>query len=168
MNVDNDSWVLLIYKIPPHPTRLRLQIWRRLQRLGALYLQDAVCILPARPDLVENMQYVAETIAEMNGTYHLFSADTLFPEDSKRIQSDFQLLASARFDEIDSSLSSIELGLEDGSPQRLERGDEEFRRERTAYLKARKIAYFGAENESSVEGHLDELQHALEQSPHRK
>ena len=54
------EWVLLVYKIPPHPTRLRAQVWRKLQRYGAIYLQNSVCIVPATSELAENMQWIAD------------------------------------------------------------------------------------------------------------
>ena len=41
------SWVLLVYKIPREPTSSRAVIWRKLKRLGALLLHDAVWVLPA-------------------------------------------------------------------------------------------------------------------------
>src|SRR5437899_2513667 len=49
MATESQKWTLLVYRIPAQPTRLRLQIWRRLQKMGALYLQNAVCLLPSRP-----------------------------------------------------------------------------------------------------------------------
>src|SRR5579872_5914558 len=95
-----NPWTLLVYKIPSQPTRLRLQIWRRLQRMGALYLQDAVCVVPSRPDLDENMQYIAEAVAEMGGTYHLFKATAFFPEGDSRLAEGFHDLADTAFEEI--------------------------------------------------------------------
>jgi DNA-binding transcriptional regulator PaaX len=41
------TWTLLIYTIPSQPTRLRAAIWRELKKLGAVYLRDGVCVLPA-------------------------------------------------------------------------------------------------------------------------
>src|ERR1041385_1026342 len=95
-----NSWTLLVYKIPSQPSRLRLQVWRKLQRMGALYLQDAVCVLPSRPDLDENMQYIAVAIAEMGGTYHLFQASAFFPDGAARLGEGFRALAAAAFDKI--------------------------------------------------------------------
>src|SRR5689334_16135150 len=94
------DWTLLVYKIPPQPTRLRLQIWRRLQKMGALYLQDAVCLLPALPEHTENMQYVAAAIEEMGGACFLFEAGSMLPTDRGDIETQFRQLADARLDEI--------------------------------------------------------------------
>src|SRR5207247_2541547 len=99
-NMATDEWALLVYRIPAQPSRLRLQIWRLLQRMGAVYLQNAACLLPARPDLVENMQYVAATIQEMGGTCHLFNARTLLPDGDSRIRDEFRDLVDGRLEEI--------------------------------------------------------------------
>lgn len=39
-------WLLLVYKVPSEPSRVRVSVWRELKRLGAVYLQQAVCLLP--------------------------------------------------------------------------------------------------------------------------
>src|SRR5438445_12685571 len=90
MTMQSNQWMLLVYKIPTQPTRLRLQIWRKLQRMGAVYLQDAVCLLPSRPELDENMQYGAENIQEMGRTCHLFSARATLPGWPQQVPKDFR------------------------------------------------------------------------------
>jgi len=39
-------WLLLIYRLPAEPSSARTAIWRETKRLGALSLQNAVCMLP--------------------------------------------------------------------------------------------------------------------------
>lgn len=159
----NLEWTLLVYKIPPQPTRLRLQIWRRLQRMGALYLQDAVCVLPARADLQENMQYIGETITEMDGTYHLFTAKCIFADGGERIVDSFRQLADMRYEEIAARTRIVEASLEAAvSLTALEGAEEDLKRERIAYLKAKRLAYFGSDRENEVERRLDTLRSSLD------
>lgn len=61
------SWVLLHYKIPPEPTARRVFVWRKLKRLGAILLHDAVWVLPATPSTREQLQWLAAEIAEFGG-----------------------------------------------------------------------------------------------------
>ena len=35
------GWLLLVYRVPPEPSRLRAAVWRRLKSLGAIYLQNS-------------------------------------------------------------------------------------------------------------------------------
>ena len=157
------EWTLLVYKIPANPSRLRLQVWRRLQRMGALYLQDAVCLLPARPDLVENMQYIAQTIAEMEGIYHLFTAKSLFSDGTERLVQQFRHLADTRYADISERIKIVEATLEDAaSLTALETAEEDLKRERVAYLKAKRLSYFGSDWEVEVETHLDTLRCSLD------
>ena len=79
------EWVVLVYKIPPQPTRLRAQVWRKLQRYGAVYLQNSVCIVPATSELAENMQWIADEIREMGGDAYLFRATASSPREESRI-----------------------------------------------------------------------------------
>jgi hypothetical protein len=42
------SWLVLVYRVPSEPTRLRAAVWRRLKALGAVYLANSVAIMRAR------------------------------------------------------------------------------------------------------------------------
>ena len=58
------AWVLLHYKIPREPTAPRVSAWRKLKRLGAILLQDAVWVLPATPHTREDFQWLAAEIGD--------------------------------------------------------------------------------------------------------
>jgi hypothetical protein len=163
MAKQTNNWTLLTYKIPAQPTRLRLKIWRKLQSMGAVYLQDAVYLLPSRPDLDENMAYVANSIQEMGGTCHLFSAAALLPGSDEAIATEFRVQADSRLGEIAGRLEKIQNSLEQATvPTDLERIEEELKRERVAYLRARRLAYFGSTQEATVDDRLDALKRALD------
>lgn len=36
------EWILLIHQLPPKPTNLRVRIWRKLQKLGAVAIKNSV------------------------------------------------------------------------------------------------------------------------------
>ena len=60
-------WLLLLYKVPPEPTANRVSVWRKLKRLGALLLHDAVWVLPPSPRTLEELQWLAAEIRERGG-----------------------------------------------------------------------------------------------------
>ncbi|MCL5995237.1 MAG: hypothetical protein M1546_04190 [Chloroflexi bacterium] len=74
------AWMLLIYKVPTDPARKRTYVWRRLKKLGALYLQQAVALLPSRPGLAAQMQDLARRIVEFEGEVTLLTAHSASPE----------------------------------------------------------------------------------------
>src|SRR6266851_907424 len=61
------AWLLLIYKIPTEPARKRTYVWRKLKKLGAIYLQQAAALLPDQPGLRAEMDRLAERIREYEG-----------------------------------------------------------------------------------------------------
>lgn len=157
------NWTLLVYKIPSQPTRLRLQIWRKLQAMGALYLQNAVCLLPARPDLDENLHYVTQMIEETGGTCYLFSTSALLPGSDARLIGEFQAIADDKIAEIVQRLEAIQTRLEAAAtPSDLERVEGDLKRERISYLRARRQAYFGSTREAEADERLDALKRALD------
>jgi hypothetical protein len=164
MRSPQTAWTLLVYKIPTQPSRLRLQIWRKLQVMGALYVQNAACLLPARPDLDENMQYIAAQIEEMGGSCYLFSASALLPGSVERLVEEFRAQADSHLEEIIERLDKVSATLETvASPSALERAEGELKRERVAYLRARRLAFFGSTKEAEVDAQLDALKRSLDE-----
>jgi len=82
------SWLLLVYKIASEPSARRVYVWRKLKRLGAILLHDAVWVLPANPHTREHLQWLAVEIKEMEGDVTLWETATLIfgQEDSLREQ----------------------------------------------------------------------------------
>ena len=74
------GWLLLIYRVPPEPTRLRSTVWRRIKSLGAIYLQNSVAALPASPANERSLRKLRREIVDMSGTAILFAAGALAGE----------------------------------------------------------------------------------------
>lgn len=70
-------WLLLHYKLPAQPSALRVYIWRKLKRLGAILLNDAVWVLPDTPRTAEHFQWLAAEIQEMQGDANLWRSNLL-------------------------------------------------------------------------------------------
>jgi hypothetical protein len=68
------QWLLLLYKVPPEPTANRVSVWRKLKRLGAILLHDAVWVLPPSPRTVEELRWLAAEIRERGGDAMLWEA----------------------------------------------------------------------------------------------
>jgi hypothetical protein len=65
------SWFVLVYKLPPEPTRYRASVWRKLRAAGAIYLQNGVSALPDDPRSERVMRGVAQEVREYEGTAYL-------------------------------------------------------------------------------------------------
>ena len=60
-------WLLLIHQIPPKPNYLRVKVWRRLQRLGAVAIKNSVYILPKSESAYEDFEWVRREIVACGG-----------------------------------------------------------------------------------------------------
>jgi hypothetical protein len=67
-------WLLLIHQIPPKPDYLRVKIWRRLQRLGAVPVKNSVYVLPKSDQTQEDFQWVLREVVESGGDASLCEA----------------------------------------------------------------------------------------------
>lgn len=65
MNAQN--WLLLTYKVPPEPAKKRIALWRKLKGMGAVYLQNGVCLLPKTDDHTRRLKIIENEINEMAG-----------------------------------------------------------------------------------------------------
>jgi hypothetical protein len=100
-------WILLSSRVPREPTRLRLAIWRRLKRLGALLVHDAVWMLPADAKTREAFEWLAEEIEEQGGTAWVWEAAGLSPAQDREAVELFRGEADARYAEIGASARAI-------------------------------------------------------------
>lgn len=50
---------------------LRMQVWRKLRSLGALYLQQSVCLLPDRPEVAREARRLLDRVRHQGGSGRL-------------------------------------------------------------------------------------------------
>src|SRR5262245_58166118 len=101
------TWILLSSRLPREPTRLRLAVWRRLKRIGAVLLHDSVWILPADAKTREAFEWLAEEIEEQGGTALTWEAQSLSPDQDRRLVQQFRSEADERYQELAASAKAI-------------------------------------------------------------
>jgi hypothetical protein len=101
------TWVLLSSRLPREPSRLRLSVWRRLKRLGAVLLHDAVWVLPADAGTREAVEWLAEEIEEQGGTAFVWEATGLSSDQDRHLVDLFRRDADARYGEIEATARAI-------------------------------------------------------------
>lgn len=94
------KWLLLVYRIPREPTAIRVSVWRKLKRLGAVAIQDAVWTLPATPRTQEQFQWLAAEISELNGDAVLWQADQLYATNTDALCRQFVETVEAEYRDI--------------------------------------------------------------------
>lgn len=63
----SQNWLLLTYKVPAEPAKKRVALWRKLKGMGAVYLQNGVCLLPKTDDHARRLKMIENEINEMAG-----------------------------------------------------------------------------------------------------
>ncbi|MDQ2873647.1 MAG: ChrB domain-containing protein [Actinomycetota bacterium] len=71
------TWLLLIYKVPADPARLRATVWRRLKGLGAVYLQDGTAALPVSSPAERSLRALRNEIGGFGGVGYLMRCATI-------------------------------------------------------------------------------------------
>jgi hypothetical protein len=79
------NWLLLHYKLPNKPSALRVYIWRKLKRLGAILLSDSVWILPENERTTEQIQWLTAEIQERGGSAYYWRANAILGEQEQSI-----------------------------------------------------------------------------------
>lgn len=94
------QWLLLIYKVPRDPTRFRTYLWRQMRMLGALSLQQMVCVLPKTPDHESEMQRLVAKIEEFRGEAHVLTFTSPSKEWEDRIITRFNATINEDYAEV--------------------------------------------------------------------
>jgi hypothetical protein len=98
--MQDQSRLVLVYRVPTEPASKRIAVWRDLKRMGALYLQQCVCILPDFPTVRGDLARITAKIPEMEGESTLFEVPRLSEADEARIVAAFRVLRDKEYAEI--------------------------------------------------------------------
>lgn len=104
-----NNWLLLTYKLASEPSARRVYIWRKLKRLGAISIFDAVWVLPDSPRTHEQFQWLAAEIQEMGGDAMFWKAQSVLSGQEETLVLQFSK-------EIDSAYQSMLARLEQPAP----------------------------------------------------
>ncbi len=99
-NLNEGRWLLLIHQIPPRPAYLRVKIWRRLQRLGAVAIKNSVYVLPKSNQANEDFQWVLREIIGSGGEASLYEALLIDGLSDEEVESLFHAARDAEYNQI--------------------------------------------------------------------
>jgi hypothetical protein len=162
-----DGWLLLVYRVPSEPTRLRATVWRRLKSLGAVYLQNSAAVLPAGKAAEHALRRLRREILEMQGTAVLLSCSALLGE--RDIRALFEAARDSEYEEILDKCQDFHAGLdkeyaaEHFTYGELEENEVELVKLRNWFAKVESRDVFGSPGQAAAREALDGCEHALEQ-----
>ncbi len=100
------SWALLVFTLPREPSAPRVAVWRKLKKLGAVLLHDAVWVLPAQPALLEHFRWLAAEIRESSGEALVWVAEQGLPGQDDALIAQFHAQAEAEYQAILAALDA--------------------------------------------------------------
>ena len=158
------SWLILTYRVPGEPGRLRSRVWRRLKAAGAVYLTSSVAALPASPAAERLLRRLRTDITRMGGSAQLMragavagGADLVRLFNAARDDEYAQLIAGC--DDLMGMIGSSAAGPPGFAG--LEQGDRELARLTGWYKKVRARDAFGASQAESAVTALAKCRDAL-------
>jgi len=160
------GWLLLIYRVPPEPTRLRSTVWRRIKSLGAIYLQNSVAALPASPAAERALRKLRREILDMSGTAVLLSATVL--ADETGVRNAFQAARDDEYEEIADKCADFlqqvqkEWDASHFTYAELEENEVDLVKLRNWFAKVAERDVFGATGRSATEQALEACEQSLE------
>jgi hypothetical protein len=160
------TWLVLIYRIPPEPTRLRSTVWRRIKSLGAIYLQNSAAALPASAATERALRKLRREIIDMSGTAVLLSCEVLVGESD--VRDAFQAARNDEYAEIvdrcEDFLQQVKKEYADShfTYAELEENEVDLVKLRNWFAKVRERDVFDADGWQSAEKALEGCEHSLE------
>jgi hypothetical protein len=85
----NEAWLVLAYTLPAEPSRMRVSIWRRLRKLGAVYLDEGVWVLPNSEEMAGALKIVVREIENFGGTAAAFVSSDFEGSQAGRMRARF-------------------------------------------------------------------------------
>jgi hypothetical protein len=98
--MSDSAWLVLAYTLPPEPSRMRVSVWRRLRKLGAVYMDEGVWVLPNTQALAGELRSVVRDIENFGGQAAAFvSADMEQPQ-AERLKARFVAARDEEYEEL--------------------------------------------------------------------
>ncbi|HET9341958.1 MAG TPA: chromate resistance protein ChrB domain-containing protein [Candidatus Eremiobacteraceae bacterium] len=112
-----NRWLLLIHQIPRTPSYLRVKVWRRLQRLGALQIKNSVYAMAAGEQALEDLVWVVREIEQGGGEASICEASFVHGLSDEQVEAAFRAARDADYRAIaaDARRIGADLGRKDAA-----------------------------------------------------
>lgn len=158
--MDLKNWLLLTYKVPAEPAKRRVALWRRLKGLGAVYLQNGVCLLPKTDDHVRRLKMLENDIAEMKGESVILETVALDRSQQEKVVARFKSDRDEQYREFLGKCSDFEVEITNETESNhftyaeLEENDVDLKKLQSWLEKIKKLDFYAAELRSEADERL--------------
>ena len=154
-------WLLLIYRTRAGSSSRRTYVWRQLRQLGAVYLQQAVAVLPDRGELRAGLDQLGGRIRAGGGEASLL--ETVSPSATWQAEliERFNLARNAEYDEVIESVERFEDEIRRETRKKrfmfaeLEESETDWEKLRRWFARLTDRDFFGATGRAGAEAAMD-------------
>jgi hypothetical protein len=101
------GWLLVTVSTAGAPASLRVHVWRRLRSLGALYLQQSVCLLPATDTTVRAVRRLVDRVRRDGGHARVLRLALTEPGEEAAVIEQFRQERAAEYAEVLERIPSL-------------------------------------------------------------
>ncbi|MGW3349726.1 Chromate resistance protein ChrB [Nonomuraea rubra] len=99
-NTEEPGWLLVSMSTAGAAPTLRVQVWRKLRSLGALYLQQSVCLLPEREQTVRQLRRLLDRVHQQGGNGRMLRLTLTDAGEERQIVGEFNAARDAEYAEV--------------------------------------------------------------------
>jgi hypothetical protein len=160
------TWLLVVVSTGGSST-LRVHAWRRLRSLGALYLQNSVCLLPQRSETTRAVARLLDRVQREGGEGQALAISLAETAEERRIVAAFSAERSDEYREICSRTPAFleEIAMERrrgrATYTEIEESEADLQRLRTWLERVQARDYFGADGRAEAEVAVERCGEAL-------
>lgn len=168
MMMNDQNWLLLTYKVPPEPAKKRISLWRKLKGMGAVYLQNGVCLLPKTDDHTRRLKMLENEIMEMGGEAVILETVALDKAQENKVVARFKADRDEEYEEFLDKCKDFEAEIAKETNANhftyaeLEENDVDLKKLRSWLEKIRKLDFYGANLAPEAEKRLAECESLLD------
>lgn len=162
------SWLLLTYKVPAEPSKFRVAIWRRIRSLGAVYIQNSICVLPTTTEHQRQFRMVQADIERAGGEAVIFETLALDPKQESRVVSYFKHDRDQDYEEFLDKCEDYkrevdkEVKADHYTFAELKENDEDLKKLKNWLERIKALDFYGAPARTTAEQKLVECEELLE------
>ena len=162
---------MLIHQIPNSPAYLRVKMWRRLQKIGAAAVKNAVYVLPLSDQASEDFHWVAREIMEAGGDASVCEATFIEGLKTSELMELFRAARESDYGELSTEVKDLGQEL-----RRAQAGDEAWAsamagrvaRIRQRLTEIQNIDFFPGAARKQAELQISELETKIRKAPIRR
>lgn len=163
------TWLLLTYKVPSEPSAKRLALWRRLKALGAVYLQNGVCVLPKTDEHIRRLKVLENDITTMEGDCVLLETIALDKAQEEKVITRFTDDRNEQYQELLGRCKDFEaeiakeISIQKFTYAELDEEETDLKKLENWYEKIQKLDFYGAPLARVAQARLQECKAKLDE-----